>query len=79
MSISCPFSTAMAVASSSGPATSQAQALIVFPGLDMHYLLKSKLPIWLEIGWLPHPGLAFIAPVGTSALVCRECCIQEPR
>lgn len=78
MSISCPFSTATVEASSSGPAPSQAQALTVFPGLGMHYLLQSRLPIQLEIGQLPHPGLAFIAPVGTSALLCRECCVQEP-
>lgn len=79
MSISCLFSTATAVASSSGPAPSQAQALTAFPGLDMNFLLQSRLPIQLEIAWLSHPGLASIASVGTSALVCRECYTQEPR
>ena len=79
MSISCLFSTATTVASSSGPAPSQAQALTVFPRLDMNYLLQSRLPIQLETDWLPHPGLASVAPVGTSALVCRECYTQEPR
>lgn len=66
MGISHPFSTAAAVVASYGPTTSQAQVLTAFSGLDMSYLLRSRLQLQLGIGWLPHHRLATVVHMGAS-------------